>query len=130
MDQHNDHAELVGGFYDEQKELFDASGQGIYVFLDDDSRVCNTKFASMLGYASADEWAGVDVKGAFPDTFVAEKSQQTLVDAYQHAMEHAVGTSIPVTWKTKSGGTVDTTVILVPVLHDGHLFALHFVSQV
>jgi hypothetical protein len=33
-----------------------------------------------------------------------------------------------VTWKKKNGGTVNTTVILVPMAYAGHLFAVHFVS--
>jgi hypothetical protein len=43
-------------------------------------------------------------------------------------MECLVGESIKVTWRKKAGGTVDSTVVLVPVSHAGHLFALHFVS--
>lgn len=128
MDQHDDHADLIHGFYHEQKEIFDSSDQGIYAFLDDDSRVCNGKFADMLGYASPKEWAAVDAPGGFPDAFVAEKSQHALVDAYQHAMENGVGSTIEVTWKKKSGGTVDSTVILVPVVYQGHMLALHFIS--
>jgi hypothetical protein len=33
------------------------------------------------------------------------------------------------TWKRKSGENIKTKVILVPVAHKGHIFALHFVSQ-
>lgn len=43
-------------------------------------------------------------------------------------MERLAGSSINVTWRRKTGGTVDSSVILVPVSHSGHLFALHFVS--
>ncbi len=75
MDQHAHHAELVEGFYNEQKEIFETSGQGMYAFLDDDCRVCNNKFAEMLGYSSPEEWFKVDVNGFFPDAFVDPKSQ-------------------------------------------------------
>lgn len=37
-------------------------------------------------------------------------------------------TAINVTWQRKSGGTVDTKVILVFISYEGHLFALHFIS--
>jgi hypothetical protein len=126
---HDNHAELIERFYAEQKEIFDASEQGMYAFLDDDSRVCNEKFAAMLGYTSAKEWAGVDTDGSFPDAFVAEKSQEALVDTFQNAMENGVGSTVKISWKKKSGGSVDTTVILVPILFEGHAIALHFVSQ-
>lgn len=128
MDQHEHHSELVEGFFKEQKEIFEASDQGMYAFLDDDCRVCNNKFAQMLGYNSPEEWFKVDVKGEFPRVFVEDKSQQALVEAYQKAMDQSVGSTVKVTWKKKSGGTVDTTAILVPVAYQGHTFALHFIS--
>lgn len=128
MDQHEHHSEIVSGFFKEQKQIFESSAQAIYVFLDDDCRVCNDKFAALLGYESPEEWFKVDVKGAFPDAFVAEKSQEELVTAYQNAMEEKAGSTINVTWKKKSGETVDTTVILVPIVYQGHLLALHYIT--
>lgn len=128
MDEHHDHEALINGFYEEQEEIFEESDQAVYAFLDDDSRVCNQKFAEKLGYASSDEWMNVDVKGSFPDAFVESKSQKTLVTAYQRAMEQKVGSTVPVTWKKKSGGTVNSMVTLVPVAYDGHVLALHFIS--
>lgn len=128
MHTHDHHEELMEGFLAEHKEIFDNSSQGIYVYLDEEFRVCNQKFANMLGYSSPEEWRDVDTQGSFPDAFVAEKSQETLVSAYQSAMEELAGSTIKVTWKKKSKGTVDTTVILVPIAYQDHLFALHFVS--
>ena len=128
MDEHQHHGEVIRGFIEEQKEIFDSSTQAIYAFLDDDCRVANEKFASLLGYSSPDEWFKVDVHESFPDAFVAEDSQHALVTAYQNAMQHMEASTTEVTWKKKSGETVDTTVILVPIIHKGHLIALHFIS--
>jgi PAS domain-containing protein len=128
MEKHEHHAELVNGFFKEQQQIFDSSSQAIYAFLDDDCRVSNQKFATLLGYSSPDEWFKVDVQGSFPNAFVDSKSQQALVTAYQNAMENMAGSTIKVTWKKKSGKTVDATVILVPVVYQGHTFALHFIS--
>lgn len=125
---HDDHADLISNFYKEQKEIFESSHQGMYAFLDDNSRVCNAKFAKMLGYTSPKEWSDVDVDGSFPDAFIAEKSQEALVEAYQNAMENGVGSSLQVSWKKKSGGSVERTVVLVPIMYQGHLIALHFIS--
>lgn len=127
MDKHQHHAELVNGFFKEQQQIFDSSSQAIYAFLDDGCIVCNKKFATLLGYPSPDEWA--KVQETFTAAFVDTKSQQTLVTAYQNAMEKMVGATIKVTWKKKTGGTVDTTVILVPIAYKGHLFALHFITK-
>jgi hypothetical protein len=60
---------------------------------------------------------------------VDAKSQQTLVSAYQKAMNQMTGSDIDVTWKRKSGGHVDTKVMLVPVGYQGHLLALHFIAK-
>jgi hypothetical protein len=128
MDKHDRHAEMVEGFFTQQQQIFDTSGQAMYAYLDDDCRICNIKFAKLLGYSSPDEWFNVKVNGSFPGAFVDENSQQTLVDAYQRAMEKMEGSSIHVTWKKKSGGTVSTKVILVPVVYQNQLFALHYIS--
>lgn len=128
MDQQVHHTDLVNSFYKSQQHVFESSNQAMYAFLDDDSRVCNQKFATLLGYSSPQEWQESDVKEGFPGVFVAEKSQLTLVEAFQNAMEKMEGATIKVTWKKKSGDTVDTTVILVPIAFEGHIFALHFIS--
>ena len=128
MDKHEHHAELVNEFLADQEQIFNSSDQGIYAYLDDGCRVCNDKFATLLGYSSPEEWFEVNVQGSFPAIFVADKSQQVLVNAYQEAVEKMVGSTNKITWKKKSGETVDTTVILVPIIYKDHVLALHFVS--
>ena len=119
---------ILKGIFDQLKEIFDSSEQAMYIYLDDAQKVCNEKFASMLGYESAEEWASI--KENFPSVFVAEKSRRTLVNTYQKAMENGVGSTIEIEWKKKSGGTVKTKVILVPISYDNHRMALHFISEV
>ena len=126
MDKHKNHGQLIKSFYKEQKQVFESSNQAVYAFLDDGCIVCNEKFATLLGYSSPDEWAKTDE--TFTTAFVEKKSQNILVNAYQKAMEKLEGANVEVFWKKKSGGTVDTTVILVPIAYRGHLFALHFIS--
>jgi PAS domain-containing protein len=123
-DIHSHHGDLLGGLYDQMRTVFESSEQPMYLYLDDTHKTCNKKFASLLGYGTPQEWARVE---EFSD-LVAEKSMKDLVTAYQDAMTRMIGSTIEVTWRTKSGGTVDTAVILVPVAYDEHLFALHFVS--
>jgi rhamnose utilization protein RhaD (predicted bifunctional aldolase and dehydrogenase) len=118
------HEELIEAFRNQLKPVFESSEQAMYLYLDDAHKVCNERYASLLGYGTSREWARVT---EFTD-LVAEKSTDTLVTAYQRAMERKIGSTIAVTWKKKSGGTVDTNVIVVPVAYNGHLFALHFVS--
>lgn len=125
MDKHIHHGELIESVSREYGDLLKNSEQGIYIYLDDIHKVCNEKFAKLLGYESADAWARIEE--SFPQAFVDEPSQETLVGAYQEAMEGGVGSTNKIVWKKKDGKTVETTVILVPIVHKGHLLALHFV---
>jgi PAS domain-containing protein len=125
MNEQQRHIQLVREVYEQMREIFEKSEQAIYLYLDDIHKVCNQKFATLLGYASPEEWARVE--DSFPK-FVAEDSQETLIGAYQRAMEKLAGSCFKVTWNKKSGGTVNTDVILVPIAHKGELLALHFIS--
>jgi len=118
------HEELMARFLDQLRVIFESSEQPIYLYLDNTHKVCNQKLASLLGYSTPQEWARVEEVS----DFVAEKSMKSLVSAYQDAMDRKMGSMVEVTWRTKSRGTVNTNVILVPVAYNGHLFALHFVS--
>lgn len=120
------HEELVRGFYSQLKQIFDSSEQAIYLYLDDNHKVCNKKFASLLGYNSPEEFAKIE---NLLEANVDKKSQQTVVSAYRDAMDKMVGSKIDVKIKKKSGSTVDTTIIMVPLAYQGHLFALHFISE-
>jgi len=120
------HGDLFEGLVSQLGPILESSEQAIYIYFDDDHKVCNEKFAALLGYDSEDEWA--QVEGSFPELFVDEGSQNTLIDAFQKGMQGMVASTIKVSWKKKSGGTADTTVILVPISYEGHLFALHFVE--
>lgn len=127
MDEHQHHEELIEGLYKQLKPILDSSDQAIYVYLDDVHKFCNKKFASLLGCASTQDWA--KVVESFLDTFVDEKSQKTLVTTYQMAMEKMVASMVNITWKTKNGKKVASSVILIPISYNGHLFALHFIFK-
>jgi len=120
------HEELIAGISKQMQSILDSSQQAVYIYLDDIHKVCNGKFASLLGYRSPEEW--VKVEDSFPEAFVERSSQETLVKAYNQAMEKLIPSNIKVTWKKKSGGTVATSVVMVPIAYDDHLFALHFIS--
>jgi hypothetical protein len=64
------------------------------------------------------------------EVYVAEKSRETLMTAYWDAMKKMVASTTQLTWMKKGGGTIDTTVILVPMSSQGHLFSIHFVTSV
>jgi hypothetical protein len=104
------------------------SGQAIYAYLDDTHKLCNERFASMLGYESAEEWSRM--RKPFTEVFVQEKSRDSLVSAFQEAMESKSASIIHVAWKKKVGGSINTQVILVPISVKGELLALHYITEV
>ncbi len=121
------HEELVNGFYNQLKEIFDSSEQAIYLYLDDTHKVCNKKFAKMQGFKSAEEWARVEKP---LETGVEKSSQAKVISAYRNAMENLIASKIEVKLKNQTGATFDASIIMVPVAYQGHLFALHFVSPI
>jgi len=124
-DEQMHHEELIAGITRQMRSILDSSQQAIYIYLDDIHKVCNEKFAALLGYRSPEEWAKVE--DAFPE-FVDPGSQEVLVNAYQQAMDKFIPANIKVVWKKKSGGTVATSVVLVPIAYEDHIFALHYIS--
>lgn len=120
------HAELIKAVTEEFKDIFDKSGQGVYVYLDDDHLNCNKKLATMLGYSSPEEM--LKTEGSFLDAFVADESHDGVISAYRSAMEKMVGSTLKVTMKKKGGGTVSVNVMMVPLSFQGHLMALHYIS--
>ncbi len=127
MSHEEHHGELLKNLAKEYKDIFESSGQAIYVYLDDNHFVCNKKFASLIGHASSKEVE--EMKGDFLGSFVTEESQNNLSSAYQKAIEKFEGSAVKISWKKKGGGSVSTTVILVPISYEGHLLALHFISE-
>jgi PAS domain-containing protein len=125
INEQSRHEELIAGISKQMKSILDSSEQAIYIYLDDIHKVCNGKFASLLGYRSPEEWAKVEDP---VEATVDRSSQETLVNAYNQAMEKFIPSNSKVTWKKKSGGTVVTSVVMVPIAYDDHIFALHFVS--
>ncbi len=119
------HEDIISEVFDQMKIIFEKSEQPIYLYLDDAHKVCNQKFATMLGYKSAQEWA--ETKDPFMKS-VANNTQQSLMSAYNKAMTKLIASTIKVTWNKKSGDTIDTTVALVPIAYKGHILAMHYVS--
>ncbi len=120
------HEELLKGLYEQMKTVLEGSEQPIFIYLDDNHKACNNKLASMLGFKSPQEWAE---KQGFLEAYVEEKSRETLSSAYWNAMKKMVASTIELTWMKKDGATINSTMILVPMFFQGHLFSVHFVTS-
>jgi PAS domain-containing protein len=121
------HEELVKGLSQQMDEILKSSKQPIYLYLDDNHKACNTKFATLLGYKSPEEWA--KVQGSL-DPFVAKQSHEIVASSYWKAMDDYAASNVQATLKKKDGSTFDATFIIVPMSYQGHLFAVHFITNV
>ena len=120
------HEELVKGLHSQLKQIFDSSDQAIYLYLDDNHKVCNKKFAELQGFSSPEEWAKVENP---LEVGVDKMSRDAVVSAYRNATEKLIGSKIDVKLKKKTGDTFEASIIMVPVAYQGHIFALHFISK-
>ena len=121
------HEELLKGLYEQMKTVLEGSEQPIFIYLDDNHKACNNKFAALLGFKSPQEWASIE---GFLEPYVAEKSRDTLSNAYWAAMKKMVASTSQITFVKKDGKQVNSTLVLVPMPFQGHLFAVHFVTNV
>lgn len=122
-DEHHEH--LIKELAEQLEPVFSNSPQAIYLYLDDTHKICNQKFAEMLGYSSIDEW--VSNEAAVGD--VLEEDQSKVIQAYGQASEHFKASTFSVTFVRKDGTQIKTKVIMVPITHKGEVFVLHFISE-
>lgn len=121
------HEELVKGLADQMAQILESSDQAMYIYLDDVHKMCNTKFAELLGYRSPKEWA--NIQGSL-EPFVEKDSHETIASAYWKAVEKFAASSVRVNWKKKQGGIIETNVILVPMAYSKHILAVHFIEPI
>jgi hypothetical protein len=127
MDEQQHHEELIKGITEQMKPVLDKSGQAIYIYLDDNHKVCNKKLADLLGYKSPKEWADTEA----PLSDVIEADQQSVIDAYMNALGKMIASAIDVSFKNiKTGKIEKTKMIIAPIGHAGHVFTAHFLTKI
>ena len=126
MNTQKRHQHALKGLQIQLKNMLDTQ-QGMYVYLDDQHKLCNAAFAKLLGYSSPAQWA--QQQGPFLESLVYGRSQQQLAIAYTQATDKKIASSVPITWKRKNGKTVSTMCILVPIRYDGLQFVIHFITK-
>lgn len=119
------HIHLVKELTEQLEPLFSNSPQAIYLYLDDEHKVCNQKFADMLGYASPEEW----VANPNPIDDVREEDQEKGIQAFVDASEHFKASTLSAMWVRKDGEKINTEVTMVPLPYKNEVFVLHFITQ-
>ena len=110
------------------RPLFDASPDGVYVWLDEEHWVCNQRFAELLGYDSPDE---LNDTPAFLQRMVHEDDQQHFSWNYWNRVQ---ALAFPTTFRfrgtRKDGSAFLAETDMIPFTYGGHTFAYHFVRNV
>lgn len=125
MAHHPHHDHLVAEVSELFEPLLKNSKKAVYIYLDDEHKICNTKFAKLLGYKSVRAW----VNNLYPVSDVLEKDQPKAIKAYIKASEKFVSTKASATWVKKDGKKVKTEVLLVPFSYSGEVFVIHFLTR-
>jgi PAS domain-containing protein len=120
------HVELVMRLRDQFAQIMTESPQAIFIYLDDYHKLCNQRFAEMLGYRSPEEWS----KMKTPVTDTTDDARDNLISAVMRALEGKVASSVQVSWRRKTGEIVRTNCITVPGFIGGQPYSMHFFSVV
>src|SRR5512141_220854 len=94
------HQALIKGVGKNWEFLLDKSRQAIYIYFDDVHKVCNQKFAKLLGYASPEEWQ----KNEMPLDDGLEDDQDAVVEAFNAASEKLSASSLDISFKNVKTG--------------------------
>ena len=119
------HLHLVKEVAEMLEPVLSKSPQAIYIYLDDAHKICNQKFADLLGYKSIQEW----VDNEYPIDDVSEEDQEKGIKAYMDASKNLKASSLSGTWVKKDGTKVKTTTTLAPFTYKGEVFVIHFIDK-
>ncbi len=95
-------AETIRIISDQFKFVLTSSEQPVCIYLDDEHKVCNYRFAALLGYGSPEEWARVT--HSFPIAFIEPESRETFSTNSTKVREKFLAAEFQVVWKKKPGG--------------------------
>ncbi len=115
---------LLSGLYNQMRKILDSTGQPVFIYLDDDHKVCNQRFADFLGYKSPQDWSRIP---GFIEIFVDEPSRNAFMSAYWSAVNNMNASTIQVTWKRRDKTKVESTMILLPMAFEGHIISVNFI---
>ena len=122
-DEHHEH--LMKELTEQFEPMFSNSPQAIYLYLDDTHKICNQKFADMLGYKSIEEW----VANPTPVADVDEEDRDKVIEAYGEASDNFKASVVKATVTTKTDEKIKVQVIMTPLTYRGEVFVLHFISE-
>lgn len=122
---HNPHHEhLIQEINQLFKPILTKSPQAIYIYLDDEHKICNKKFATLLGYKTEQEW----IDNPYPVDDLDPKDQKKGIETYIQTSEKLIASTVEGTWITKQGKKIHSTILMTPFVYKDEVFVLHFIS--
>jgi len=122
-----DHNNIISEVYEQFATVMDESPDGVYLWLDDENKICNKNMAEMFGI-TVDMW---QKESDFLNKHVAEEDRESFANYYQ---KHVENLSYPAKFTfngLKSDGSFfSAETYMIPISWDGHAVAYHFVREV
>lgn len=126
MAEEHEHVKILREIGEQFKPMFESSPEGIYVYIDEVHKICNERFARMLGL-TVPEWEKME---GFVNVHAAERDQEIIVRNYQ---EHIHRKQTPVRFRfeavRKDRSTFPAEIDMIPFPWKGEMLALHFVRE-
>ena len=127
MAEEHEHVKILHELGEQFKPMMDKSSEGIYVYIDEVHKICNERFARMLGL-TVSEWEGME---GFVNKHVAENDQATVIEAYQrHIHKELTPARLRVKCLRKDGSALHAEIDMIPFPWRGEMLALHFVREI
>jgi PAS domain-containing protein len=121
------HEQLIDELYEEFKPLFDSSPDGVYLWLDEEHKICNERLAALFG-RTVEEWRAAE---SFLDSFVAPPDRSLYSWNYHNRVAPL---AFPTTFRFralhKDGSTFPAETDMIPISYKGHAVAYHFVRRI
>lgn len=121
-----DHRKLIADLATQFGPVMEKSSQAVYLYLDDNHKVCNKTFAELFGYESPDEWAEMEA----PLADVVAEDQSMVVRAYRAAVQKFKATTLSVRFhNVKTHRTFRRRLTVVPLPFKGQIFTANFIDK-
>jgi PAS domain S-box-containing protein len=125
--QDKEHERIINELLEQFNPVFLHSPDGVYLYLDDNHKICNKRMAELFGL-TVEEWSKVP---SFLDGFVAPEDREMIASNYQ---KHITTLTRPVTFRfhgvRKNGEKFLAETEMIPISWNGYAVAYHFVREV
>lgn len=122
-----EHEQVLNEILEQFRPVFLHSPDGVYLYLDDNHKICNQRMADLFG-TTVEAWSKVP---NFLEGFVAPQDRELVSSNFQ---KHVATLSRPVTFRfqalRKNGETFTAETEMIPVSWNGYPIAYHFVREV